>query len=230
MPTDDGFETDDGVETDGEPERAIDLETDGGVETSGESGTDLEWLVLDADETCRWRGGPRVQTVYPWLGLGTVGALVIGLAVWLDVLPPLAVLSIPVFVAPAVWTYARVRRTSFVVTTRRVASRRGVFGLTVRSVGLERVQNTRFSQHAIARLVGYGTVTIETASGADLRFWDVSDADAIRSELETQLQRVRERDSDDSSESPESLEQWEAVLAEVRAWRRAIDRSGSESN
>ena len=208
---------------------------DGEAEFAAEGA--LEWLVLGPDEDLELRTGPRIQTVYAWVGLAIVATAVLLAAVALEVLPPLGLLGIPVVVAPAGWQYARVARTEFVVTTRRVAVRRGVLGVSVRTVGLERIQNTRWSQGAIGRWRGYGTVAIETAGGEGLAFWNVENPESIRSTLEARRKRRRdrrEREGDDanapgrSSAVPGSVERWEAVLEEVRGWRRAVDRSRSE--
>ncbi|MFC4544497.1 PH domain-containing protein [Halosolutus amylolyticus] len=180
---------------------------------------DVAWLTVGADEEVRWQGGPRIQTVYPWVALAVVGALVIAAAVVLEVLSPLGLLWLPVLAAPGCWQYARVSRTTFLITNRRVAVRSGVLGVTVRVVGLERVQNTRVTQNPIGRLIGYGRVTIETAGGSDLVFWNVETPSDVRARLEAQ------RTGPESRRLPGSREQWASVLAEVRAWRRALDRS-----
>ncbi|WP_265111003.1 PH domain-containing protein [Halosolutus halophilus] len=180
---------------------------------------DVAWLALGDGEAIRWQGGPRVQTVYPWVALAVVGTLVIGAAVALEVLSPLGLLWLPVLAAPACWQYARVSRTTFLITNRRVAVRTGVLGVTVRVVGLERVQNTRITQNPIGRLIGYGRVTIETAGGSELVFWNVETPADVRARLEAQ------RDGTASGTFPGTSEQWAAVLAEVREWRRTLDRS-----
>ncbi|RKD97746.1 PH domain-containing protein [Halopiger aswanensis] len=191
----------------------------------------LEWLVLAADEELHFQTGPRIQTIYPWFALAIVGSLAAVAAVALELVPPLALLSIPAVVAPAAWQYARVTRTTFAVTTHRIATRSGVLGVSVRAVPLECVQNTQRSQHAVGRLVGYGTVTVEIAGGSDLRFWDVDDPAAIQTRLESAREQGRGADPDRSAvaDVSGSLEQWEAVLEEVRGWRRTLERSESRS-
>lgn len=191
---------------------------------------DLEWLVLAGDEQLRWQASPRIETVYPWLALGIVGSVVSLVAVAIEVLSLLGLFWIPVFLAPAVWQYARVTRTVFVVTTHRVATRRSVLGVTVRAVSLDRIQNTRRSQHALGRLIDYGTVSIEHAGGSDLRFWNVDDPDSVQARLDNFRNRDRGSETGRAAviDSPGSAEQWEAVLAEVRGWRRTLERSESK--
>lgn len=199
---------------------------------NGTSESPLEWLVLAPDEELRWRAGPRIQTVYPWLAPAIIGSLAVVAAIALDLLPPLALLSIPAVVAPAAWQYARVTRTTFAVTTHRLATRSGVLGASVRAVPLECIQNTQRSQHAVGRLVGYGTVTVEIAGGSDLRFWDVDDPASIQTRLESAREHGGSADPERpaADDVPGSLEQWEAVLEEVRGWRRTLERSESKSN
>ncbi len=194
--------------------------TDGNRTTADpEPGSEsIEWLSLAADETVDWRGGPRIQTVYPWVGLSIVGTVAVLAAVALEVVSLLALLWLPVFVAPALWQYARVTRTVFLVTTHRVAVRSGVFGVTVRTAGLDRIQNTSVVQEPIGRLVGYGTVTIDPAGGPEFEFWNVDDPASVLSELESR------REHASSSGVPGSADRWEAVLEEVRGWRRAVER------
>ncbi|WP_254523340.1 PH domain-containing protein [Natrinema caseinilyticum] len=191
-----------------------------GPSTAGDStATELTWLPRGEDDRVRWRGGPRIQTVLPWVALAVVGTLGILAGIVLELLPVLAALGVPLVVAPALWQYARVSRTAFVVTNAVAATRHGVFGLTVRTVSLERVQNTTVEQQPLGRLVGYGTVTLETASGTELSFWNVEEPARVRERLEAERERLT------GTEVPGSREQWEAVLAEVREWRRDLERT-----
>jgi hypothetical protein len=78
---------------------------------------------------------------------------------------------------------------------------------------LSKVQNSALSQGVAGSLLGYGTVTLEVAGGDDLAFRRIEDPAAVRPLVD------RERDP-----IPGSVEQWRAVLAEVRALRRAVER------
>lgn len=177
------------------------------------------WLPLEDGDRIRWQAGPRIQTVLPWAALALVGAIALLAAVVIDALPIVAVAGLPVVLAPALWQYARVSRTAFVVTDTVAATRHGVLGRTVRIVSLERIQNTTVEQDPIGRAVGYGTVTIETAGGSDLAFWNVEEPAGIRDRLEAERDRLTGR------EIPGRRDQWEAVLAEVREWRRGLERN-----
>ncbi|MDF9745214.1 PH domain-containing protein [Natrinema salsiterrestre] len=192
-------------------------EGENGPIPGGESAAVTQWLPLKEGERIRWQGGPRIQTVLPWVAFALVGTAVLLAAIALDVVPTVAVVGVALLVIPALWQYARVSRTAFVVTNTVVATRHGVLGRTVRTVSLERIQNTTVEQDPIGRLVGHGTVTIEAASGSELAFWNVDDPGAIRDRLEAERERLTGRDV------PGRRDQWEAVLAEVREWRRALE-------
>jgi len=187
---------------------------------SGEPTAVPDWLPLESEDgkRVRWHGSPRIQTVLPWAAFALVGTVAVLAAIATETLPALAVVGIPIVVAPALWQYARVSRTAFVVTNSVAATRHGVLGIRVRTVSLERIQNTTVEQDPIGRLVGYGTVTIETASGSELAFWNVEEPARIRERLEAERERLT------GGEIPGRPEQWGAILEEVREWRRVTER------
>lgn len=178
-----------------------------------------EWLTFDGEEI-RWRGSPRVQAAIPWLAVAAAGVVLGTIAIVVEAVPWPAAAAVPLSLAIGAWGYLRVVRTEFLVTTRAVYARSGVLGVRVTSVDLERIQNTSASQHALGRVVGYGTVEIDTAGsrGTELAFWNVEDPQRVRSLVDAQVDRAG------GSELPGSVEQWETVLAEVRAWRVALER------
>ncbi|RQH00126.1 PH domain-containing protein [Natrarchaeobius oligotrophus] len=146
-----------------------------------------------------------------------VAAGVLGAAA-LSIVSPLALVWLPIVALPAAWAFLRVSRTEYVITSRRIAIRRGVLGVSVDVVGLERVQNTTVTQHPIGRAIGYGTVAIEAASGATFAFRTVEKPTAVRERLESRRARTR------PDEAPGTVAEWEAILDEVRRWRRAVER------
>ncbi|ELZ00022.1 PH domain-containing protein [Natrialba asiatica] len=192
---------------------------------------ELAWLALAPDEPIRWRGRPRIQTIYPWLAVTLLGTLTLLAAVVRELVPWQGLLLVVLLVVPTAWQYARLSRTVFVITARRVAIRQGVLGRSVRTVSLEHIQNTTVTQGVAGRFVGYGTVSIDTAGGTLLAFWNVDDPSSVRRTLNRYRSRCRDRrlQSEAVSRSarsepiPGTLAQWQAVREEVRAARRALD-------
>ncbi|ELY60077.1 hypothetical protein C491_02215 [Natronococcus amylolyticus DSM 10524] len=181
------------------------------------------WLALKSDERLQWRGRPRVQTIYPWLA-GTVLAMAaVAVGVILEFLTILALGWIPILAAIPVWPYVRLARTEFVITDHRLAIRRGVVGVSVRTVGLERVQNTTVTQGALETVIDAGTVSIETASGSTLAFRSVDAPLEVRAELE------RAAEGSERAGVPGTRAQWTAIRDAVRGWRLALEeRNGDE--
>ncbi len=177
------------------------------------------WLTLGDGEAIRWYGSPRIQSSYPWLAIGVLGIVVAGLAIGIDGVPIVVAAIGPIALVPAGWGYLSVARTAFVVTTESMYVRSGVLGTRVTTATLERVQNSSFEQHALGRLVGYGTITVDTAGGdgEELRFWNVENPQTVRALIDEHVDRARD------GTVPGTVEQWEAVLAEVRGWRERVE-------
>jgi uncharacterized membrane protein YdbT with pleckstrin-like domain len=172
-----------------------------------------EWRSLGTDETVAWDGRPKLTTALP--GVATGVALLVGggwlLAVATEAAAGVVLAFLGVVVGAA--SYLAVVRTEYVLTNRAVYVRRGVVGVHVTESPLSKVQNSAFSQDALGALLGYGTVTLEVAGGDDIRLRRIEDPESVR--------RLVDRATDD--EVPGSLEQWRAVLAEVRALRRVVE-------
>ncbi|MBW0091494.1 PH domain-containing protein [Pseudonocardia sp. KRD-184] len=107
----------------------------------------------------------REQTWAPWawLALGVVGA---GLAVWLTLVP-----------------VVRWRTTHFVVTTRRVLVREGVLARTGIDIPMSRIHSVRFRHTVLERVLGCGTLVIESASDEPLEFTDVPRVERVHALL-----------------------------------------------
>jgi len=63
----------------------------------------------------------------------------------------------------SVWPWLRWLTTRYVLTTRRVVMREGVFGRSGRDVPLTRVNDVSFHHSLVDRMLGCGTLTIESA-------------------------------------------------------------------
>lgn len=172
-----------------------------------------EWLELDADESVEWAAHPRYMRAAPAVVASLlVAAVAVAGGVRIDPLAFAALLFAPL---PGGYGYLRVVNTRFVVTDRAVYRKRGVLGVDVRTVELDRVQNTRSKRGALGNAFGYGTVEFEVAGGSDLRFFDVYDPDDVR--------RLVERLGDRRDSIPGTADQWEAVRDELREIRRLVD-------
>jgi uncharacterized membrane protein YdbT with pleckstrin-like domain len=80
------------------------------------------------------------------VGLYAIGAAALVLVLWLTV-----------------WPYVVWRTTHYVFTSERVLLQEGVFSRNRRDIPLNRVNDHSMSQHFIERLLGCGTLTIESA-------------------------------------------------------------------
>jgi len=173
-----------------------------------------DWLRLGPDEAIRWEATPRTTRALPAVAgslllFAAVGRAAAAVSAWIA-------LTLPLTAVPAAWALLRVHNTEFAVTDRGTYRKTGVLGRSVRRVEHGRVQNVTLSQGVAGSLFGYGTVSVDVAGGRDLRLFDVRDP----GEPATLLQRVGD---DDAGGVPGSTEQWEAVLAETRELRAAVE-------
>ena len=80
------------------------------------------------------------------IGLLVIGAVAVVLIVWLSV-----------------WPWLRWRTTHYVFTNERIITRQGVFSRVGRDIPLNRVNDVSFQHSFFERLLGCGTLTIESA-------------------------------------------------------------------
>jgi len=100
---------------------------------------------------------------YGWIGLAVLGG--IGL-VWLTVVPLL-----------------RWRTTHFVLTTRRVLVREGILSRSGIDIPINRINTVQFRHSLIDRILGCGTLIIESASDEPLEFDDIPQVERVHSLL-----------------------------------------------
>ena len=189
-----------------------------GTETTGtDTAVDVdEWMARGDDEDVLWSGHPRVTTALPGIAVGL--ALVVGGvggAVTQNQ-PTLSLLAV-VGVATVAGAYLRVVNTRYVVTDHALYRKTGILSRHVERVSLRRVQNSAFTQGVLGSLFDYGTVSVEAAGGGTIAFADIDDPRAVRALVEKQV---------GGDELPGTLEQWTAVLGEVRELRAAFERQG----
>jgi len=105
--------------------------------------------------------------LYGWLALGVIGVVVL---VWFTIVPLL-----------------RWRTTHFVVTSRRVLVREGVLTRSGIDIPLDRVNTVQFRRTLVGRLLGCGTLSIESASDEPLEFDDIPGVEAVHAVLHQQV-------------------------------------------
>ena len=96
--------------------------------------------------------------------------------------------------------WLRWRTTHFVLTTRRVILRVGVLSRSGRDIPLRRITDVAFSHSLVERLLGCGTLTIESGGErGQLVLTDVPDVEDVQRELCRLLDRPAEPDPDPAS-------------------------------
>ena len=100
---------------------------------------------------------------WAWLGLVVVGAALI---LWLTVIPVI-----------------RWRTTHFVITSRRVLVREGVLSRHGIDIPMSRIDTVQFRHTLVERLLGCGTLIIESSSDEPLEFDDVPGVQRVHAML-----------------------------------------------
>ncbi|MQA14000.1 MAG: PH domain-containing protein [Pseudonocardiaceae bacterium] len=105
----------------------------------------------------------QTWAVYAWIALGVLGAVAV---MWLTVAPLL-----------------RWRTTHFVITTRRVLIREGVLTRSGVDIPVNRINTVQFRHSLVERMLGCGTLVIESASDEPLEFDDIPQVERVHSVL-----------------------------------------------
>jgi uncharacterized membrane protein YdbT with pleckstrin-like domain len=187
--------------------------------------TDTDDLLLDPSEELLWSGSPRLSAAVPasvgGLALVLVGAALLGgLAGDSFELELVSAGVVLLGLAVPAYTVIDLRRTTYAVSDRALYARSGVLSRQVRRMGLDRVQNSAWRHSVTGGIFGYGTVNIESAGGESaVRFVRIEDPREVRALVDRRVALA-------ADSIPGTVEQWETVLAEVRALRRAVDARG----
>ncbi|MGI9003442.1 MAG: PH domain-containing protein [Pseudonocardia sp.] len=104
---------------------------------------------------------------WAWLALAVVGVV---LVCWLTVVP-----------------VVRWRTTHFVVTTRRVLVREGVLSRQGIDLPMSRINSVQFRHTILERILGCGTLIIESASDEPLEFDDVPGVERVHAMLYSEV-------------------------------------------
>lgn len=189
-----------------------------------------EELLLGDDEELLWTGRPRLSAAAESVAGGPV-LLVAGAGVGLLVVggetPPVGAVVVAAFVLLGVlvpaWRLIALRRTRYAISDRALYARSGVLSRRVVRMGLDRVQNSAYSQSALGGLFGYGTVGVESAGGGrSVRFVRIENPREIRTLVDRRAALA-------GDPVPGTVEQWTAVLEEVLALRAALAGGDPES-
>ncbi|MBX0321704.1 PH domain-containing protein [Halomicroarcula sp. F13] len=169
--------------------------------------TDYDWLTLDDDEEIVWAGRPSTESLYGAYLVGVPMILLLGLGV--------------VVIASA---YLRQQNTDYVITSKGVYKKTGVFSRAVTEIEFDKVQNTSFSVGAIGRYFGYGDVMISTAggSGVEMTLQGVEDPQAVQKQLSRRVKRAQ-GETGEAADDESKADVLDEILAELRAIRQSLD-------
>lgn len=176
--------------------------------SDGESAAvDLSWLTLDDDEEVLWASTPHKSSLVP--------ALVVGVPL------SFVLIGIPLVIS----AYLTYTNTNYVVTTRGLYRKRGIFSRDVKQIGFDKVQNISYTQTAIGSQLGYGTCEISTAgsSGVELQFRNIPNPADIQELISREIERREGPRRDDDDEDVDAV--LTEILAELRGIRQALDDS-----
>lgn len=121
--------------------------------------------------------------------------IVVGIATYVVFLVPHGSLRAPlrwgivgvaaiVLLRLSVWPWVKWQTTRYVLTTRRVVIRKGVFGRSGRDIPLTRVNDVSFRHTFVERLLRCGTLTIESAGEhGQVELPEVPDVELVQREV-----------------------------------------------
>lgn len=132
-----------------------------------------------------------------WLLVAAAGVIAawVALAGWNQVLLlAITVMGLMIIAVLALWPWLRWRTTHYVLTNERVILRHGVFAREGRDIPLGRVNDVAFSHGLIERMLGCGTLTIESAGErGQLVLTDIPGVEKIQSVLYELVEDDRRR-------------------------------------
>jgi uncharacterized membrane protein YdbT with pleckstrin-like domain len=160
-----------------------------------------EDIVLETRPNWSLLAGPVL------LGVLVLAALVAVLVITANKLPVwVGWVMLAVFLADVIFVLSRYvswRATLLVVTTARVVYRTGVFTRRGREIPIERVQDVSFRQSLFERMVGAGSLTVESAGEHGQEpFPDVAHPEKVQSTINRLLELSRQRDGQRAAGQP----------------------------
>ena len=161
--------------------------------------------VLAPEEGLLVHRHPHWKTIATAILVGVIATLVAGAAVTFitaaTLASPLALalnlIVAVLWIATMIWLVlsplVRWGTTHFVVTDQRVMFRTGVFKRTGIDIPLLRINSVRFEHGMIDRMVGTGTLIIESASDDPLSFNDIPQVEKVHSLLYSELNKALDK-------------------------------------
>lgn len=157
--------------------------------------------ILTADEDVvlhlhpHWR---RLVAPVGWLVLVTAGVIAAAVLWGGTGALLVGVLGLGLLMWTALWPYLEWRSTHYVFTTERVLIREGVLSRRGRDIPLNRINDVSFSHSLLERMLGSGTMTIESAGErGQVVLADLPRVEQTQSVLYELVEGDRVRDVDD---------------------------------
>lgn len=161
------------------------------------------WISLTPGEYIIWRDRPSLSAATDRFVLSVLGCLcgtllmIFYSGIWLSI----GLFVVLVAVGYAVVVYFSHQRIQFVLTSGEIYRKSGLFSRSVTAVRLEHVRNTRLRQPIYQRLLGYGTIRIETGTDdSDLLLDGITDPERVAWGITTHLDPF-EAENEESEES-----------------------------
>lgn len=171
-----------------------------------------DWLTLDDGEEILWDDTPALES--------RAGQ-------FLGALPLIIIFGLGVFVM--LYHYMILKNTEYVITTKAVYHKQGLYSRSVQKVPLNKIQDTGFAESTTGRMFGFGAVEISTAgsSGVELRLTGVEDPQRIQSLINDNIPTDDTAFGVDTpTETPAQTldhDQLSAYLEEVKATRKSLE-------
>lgn len=174
-----------------------------------------EWLTLDDEEEIIWEGSPAIETragqilgAIPFILLFGVGLLIIG------------------------WHYLILKHTEYVITTKAIYHKQGLYSRDVQKIPISNIQDTGFRETAAGRFFGFGTLEISTAGsgGVEMELQGVDDPQSVQSLLNKHMNPDQsntlgvDEDGDPVQRTHNlNVDQLETYLTEVKQTRKSLE-------
>lgn len=142
------------------------------IEFALENIEEYDWMTLGDDEKIEWRSHPSILPSLKDIGFGiaiSLASLILGvrfseLLVQQDPL----LLLVPVIgffggIAIALYQYALVKSTFFVITNKKFVRKDNIFAIETQKIPTSKIQNKDYSQTVIQKILNIGDLSIMTA-------------------------------------------------------------------